>query len=158
MVNNPQEVDEGTDEGRLVCHNVLMRSLEEINHDLARVTDELIATDDADYPRRYELLKQQDALRHEAQRFHSDAQQQRTASEIRAELEEVRRQRDKELRRVTGFNMMSGPGGTGGASAAVSREMTKLTSTVKTNSRLDALNGQIARLESILASKQDHPD
>ncbi|KAA3638479.1 MAG: hypothetical protein DWP92_06035 [Armatimonadetes bacterium] len=134
-----------------------MRTLEEINRDLGSVLDAMIALDDDDFAKRYELLKRQDELRVEAGRFQTDFDEQRPTQDVMDELRSMRKQRDAEVKNQAGRNMMSGPGGSGSAAGAVSAEMVELTLKAKAASPLDGLNTRIAALESILLARGVDP-
>jgi hypothetical protein len=130
-----------------------MRSLDDITRDLAQVTDDLLALSADDFPRRHELLTAQDELREEASEYHIDLDAQRPVADIRAELAEATTQRNSEVARLTGRNMMSGPGGTALSAGAVSAAMVELTLKANANSPLPALTARIALLESALAAR-----
>jgi len=63
-----------------------MRSLDEINRDLASVTDALPALDGDAYAERHVLLKRQDALRVEAGRYKIDFDEERPIQDAMGEL------------------------------------------------------------------------
>jgi hypothetical protein len=135
-----------------------MRSLDDITRDLAQVTDELLALPADDFGGRYELLTRQDQLRREADRFQADFDEQRPAAEISSELAEVRKRRDAAIAHNTVRVMASGPGGTGGAAAAVSASMVRLSMQAKASSPIDALNARVAHLDAVLAARGIDPE
>lgn len=135
----------------------MMRSLDEINRDLAFVADALLALDGDAFAERYVLLKRQDELRAEADGYQTDFDEQRPIQDILSELQTLRKQRDTELGRQTGRVMMSGPGGTGGAAGAVSGEMMRLSAKANASGPMTQLNMRIAALESMLRSRGIEP-
>ncbi len=136
-----------------------MTDLERITAELAEIQDALLALDDDAFAERYELQLRQDRLRREADRYRTDFDEQRPIPDLLAELRSIDGRVAAAERRVSGFTMMSGPGGTGGASAAVSGEMTKAVIDAKANAARDLgpLLARKAAIERILAERGVDP-
>lgn len=136
---------------------VVSRSIDDITRDLARVQDQLLGLASDDFSARYPLLKEQDALRHEAEAFAADWDAQRPTGELVIELAEARSRLQEETDRVS----MSGIAGIGGSAGIVGGAMASLTITAKRASDLDAIKARVAKLESLLTERGvpgDAPD
>ena len=99
-----------------------------------------------DFSARYALLKEQDALRHEAEAFAADWDAQRPTAELVIELAEAR---SRELQEETDRVSTSGIAGIGGSAGIVGGAMANLTIKAKRASDLDSIKARVAKLESL---------
>ena len=135
----------------------MSRSIDDITRDLARVQDQLLGLVSDDFSARYALLKEQDALRHEAEAYAADWDAQRPTAELVIELAEARSRLREETDRVS----LSGLAGIGGSAGIVGGAMASLTIQAKQASDLDAIKARVAKLESLLTERGvlgDAPD
>jgi hypothetical protein len=98
-----------------------MDDLDSIVRRMAEVTDELLALDDGDFARRFELKIERDELRAKAKVFHEGKDAKRTIFELQAELAERRRQL-AELRKSKINMLYQAQNSAGGHTMAISRE------------------------------------
>jgi len=136
-----------------------MTDLERINAELAEIQEALLALPGDAFAERYELQKRRDQLRKDAARYRTDFDEQRSTPELFEELLSIRRRLAAAEQRVSGFTMMSGPGGTGGSPGAVSGEMAKAVIDAKANvaSDMGPLRVRQAAIERILAERGIDP-
>ncbi len=94
-----------------------MSGLDDIVRRLSEVTDELLALEDADFPNRFRLETERDALRAQAADFHQRKDEGRSTEQLHAELTARRRQleqlREQLINRAAQASAASGRGGGG---------------------------------------------
>ncbi len=136
-----------------------MTDLDRITAELAEIQDALLGLDAGRFAERYELELRRDRLRAEADRYRRAADERRPTPALVAELRSIAARVAAAERRVSGFTMMSGPGGTGGAPAAVSGEMTRAVIDAKANaaSDLGPLLARKAIIERVLVERGIDP-
>ena len=124
------------------------RGLEEVTAELAEVADALLALAVDDFASRYALLKLQDELRAEADRYRTDFDEQRPTEDVLAELAEVRQRRDAEAARLSGRVMLGG-----GNAGFVSADIVTLAAKAEQSGNLAELIARVGKLESLLIAR-----
>lgn len=130
-----------------------MKSLEDINRELAEVIDELNATPADDLARRHELRKRQDELRELAASYRVDADEQRSSEDLARELAALEAQRDKIIESGIDLVTQAGGGSRTGGSYVSSGEIS-LNRDVREAAGLGDIESRIARLRQLLEARQ----
>ena len=124
-----------------------------MSHRLAEIHDALVALPDGPSVERFNLLKERDGLRAEAEDFKGNVDETRSDSELKAELASLRRRRKQVIGERTGYVTSKGGNNAGPSSGA----WVKLGAKSMAAGGLDHLNVRISHIEQVLASRRNQP-
>ena len=124
--------------------------VKEVALQLAAIRGKLLALPDGPSPERYQLLKEQDALRLKASEFAVDADRDKSTEELEAELVSLKHRRKEIVDSRSGYAMGSG----GSNQAATSGAWVKLSAQAHAASDLDRLTARISHLQDVLMDQE----
>ena len=131
-----------------------MSTLEDVVGRLAAIQDELLALPAGPSKRRFDLLTEQDRLRGMAAEFAERRDEHRSADELRAELEALRKRHKSLVESRSGYVMGKGGDNAGPASGA----WVSLSRDSKAASGADHLTVRLSQIEDELARRQREAD
>lgn len=124
-----------------------MSELDELNQELARVQDDLLALPDDAFEARYRLQKRQDELREQAAAYHQDRDARRSSAELIAELAALRGQLegiyDQQINLVSqaGGGTAAGPGADGYGGVGANQAIFEAQGGNRVRARIDRIRG-----------------